>query len=560
MSIYAEKMKKYCDEVLQKKVNAGVYEYKAVQRFVNDLKRSKDADFNFEYSQKDADILCSFAEALKPADLNGETITLLPWQIFCLCQLEGWRYKLEPTRKRFRTGYIEVNRKNGKTSGILEPMTLFNFIKYPASESYLVSSRDDLADKTFKEISAIIEADENLRSGCECRSLAITYENSRIGFFCDGGKSADGFRPRFACIDEFHEYATDQMLTSMMYGMRSKKDAQLVIITTADADINRPCYEQNIKSKRILNNLQTQEDFFCIIYAIDEGDDFHDPSVWRKANPSLYAIIEPDVIQSDIQDAELTPARIPELKAKTFGIWGGGGRKSWIPLEIFQKNKDVKIEIEDFENCPCCAALDLSNVDDFTAYTKMFLKDGIIYAFHKFYVPEEQLANKYKRENVNIYSWVDSGAIVATPGATVDYSFMIADIIEDTNKYQFMAIGYDKWQAHDVINGIEAERPEILLIEIEQSLKKLSPMTQAYEKTIRDGKLVDNSDVMAWMINNAEIRPDANGNYKPMKPSKTSTRRIDGVITSIMAHSLLFNPEVNTPPATMTFEELKALF
>lgn len=560
MSIYAEKMKKYCDEVLQRKVNAGVYEYKAVQRFVNDLKRSKDADFNFEYSQKDADILCSFAEALKPADLNGETITLLPWQVFCLSQLEGWRYKTEPNRKRFRTGYIEVNRKNGKTSGILEPMTLFNFIKYPASESYLVSSRDDLADKTFKEISAIIEADENLRSGCECRSLAITYENSRIGFFCDGGKSADGFRPRFACIDEFHEYATDQMLTSMMYGMRSKKDAQLVIITTADADINRPCYEQNIKSKRILNNLQTQEDFFCIIYAIDEGDDFHDPSVWRKANPSLYAIIEPDVIQSDIQDAELTPARIPELKAKTFGIWGGGGRKSWIPLEIFQKNKDVKIEIEDFENCPCCAALDLSNVDDFTAYTKMFLKDGIIYAFHKFYVPEEQLANKYKRENVNIYSWVDSGAIVATPGATVDYSFMIADIVEDTNKYQFMAIGYDKWQAHDVINGIEAERPEILLIEIEQSLKKLSPMTQAYEKTIRDGKLVDNSDVMAWMINNAEIRPDANGNYKPMKPSKTSTRRIDGVITSIMAHSLLFNPEVNTPPTTMTFEELKALF
>lgn len=85
-------------------------------------------------------------------------------------------------------------------------------------------------------------------------------------------------------------------------------------------------------------------------------------------------------------------------------------------------------------------------------------------------------------------------------------------------------------------------------------------MTQAYEKTIRDGKLVDNSDVMAWMINNAEIRPDANGNYKPMKPSKTSTRRIDGVITSIMAHSLLFNPEVNTPPTTMTFDELKALF
>ena len=114
MSKYHEIMNKYCDDVLSGKIAAGVYTIKAIKRYKNDLKREKEASFDFFYSQKDADILCEFAESLKPADLNGECLKLLPWQVFCMCQLEGWRHKNEPDRKRCRTGYIEVARKNGK--------------------------------------------------------------------------------------------------------------------------------------------------------------------------------------------------------------------------------------------------------------------------------------------------------------------------------------------------------------------------------------------------------------------------------------------------------------
>ncbi len=106
----------------------------------------------------------------------------------------------------------------------------------------------------------------------------------------------------------------------MEYGTTSKKDTQGVMITTADTDVSVPCYEQHLKTKRILNGLQSQEDFFCIIYALDEGDDYHNPEVWIKANPSLNAIIDPSVIKSHLDDVELTPHRIPEFKAKTFGI------------------------------------------------------------------------------------------------------------------------------------------------------------------------------------------------------------------------------------------------
>ena len=554
----------YCEDIIKGNIVSGIYTKKAIKRFLIDLKRSKDEDFLFYMDWSAAEVVCNFAESLKPSDLNGKTITLLPWQVFIFCNLEGWRYKMDKDRKRFRSAYVEVNRKNGKTTGILLPLVLFNFLKYKASESYIVSSRDDLAEKTFKEVRDIIQADKDLDKALDCKSLAITFkdltEKSRLSFFCDGGKDADGFRPRFFCLDEYHAFQSDKMLSSMQYGLRSKKDAQGVMITTADTDVSVPCYEQNLKAKRILNEVQSQEDFFCIIYAIDDTDDYHNPKVWQKANPSLYDIIEPSVIQADIDDAELTPHKIPELKAKTFGIWGGGSEKSWLSVDTWQKNKEIKVDWDEFIGCECYGGLDLSQVDDMTAFTLIFKKDGKDFYKHRFYIPEATIKDRYRKENINMPAWVESGIITAIPGSTIDYSFIIRDILEDAETYKIKALGYDKWQSRDVIDGLENARPDLLLVEIEQSLKKLSPITKSYEKSIKDGNLVDNNPVMTWMINNVEIKPDVNGNYKPMKKGKSSTQRIDGVISSLMAHALSINEEINNNgQVSMSFESLQAL-
>lgn len=563
MRDYKAIFNQYIQDINTGKIAAGIYTKKAIKRFQEDLKRSKDEDYLYFFDWDAVYQVCSFAEELKPADLNGKKIVLLPWQIFCFANLEGWRHKAEPDRKRYRMAYIEVNRKNGKTTGILLPLILYNFLKYKASESYIVSSRDDLAEKTFKEIRDIVIADSNLDELLDCRSLAITFkdleEKSRLAFFCDGGKDADGFKPRFFCLDEYHAFQSDKMLTSMQYGMRSKKDAQGVMITTADTNINCPCYEQNLKAKRILNKTQSQDDFFCILYCLDETDDYHNPAVWQKANPSLYDIIEPSVIQADIDDAELTPHKIPELKAKTFGIWGGGGEKSWLPVEVWQKNKDVNVDWNDFIGCDCYGGLDLSQVDDMTVFTLLFKKDGKEYFKHRFYIPEDSAKDRYRKENINFFGWIESGIITAIPGKTIDYDFIIRDILEDAETYNIRGIGYDKWQSRNVIAGIEEERPDILLIEVEQSLKKLSPLTQSYEKAIKDGNVIDNSPVMQWMINNVEIHPDVNGNYKPMKKSKASTQRIDGVVSSIMAHGISSNPELNQEEVKINYDTLRAL-
>ena len=149
--------------------------------------------------------------------------------------------------------------------------------------------------------------------------------------------------------------------------------------------------------------------------------------------------------------------------------------------------------------------------------------------------------------------------ITATPGATVDYDFIVRDALAAAERYNLRGVGFDRWQARNVIQQIEEERPDILLIEVEQSLKKLSPLTKSYEKAIKDGLVVDNNPAMLWMVNNVEIRPDANGNYKPLKKSKGSGQHIDGVVSSIMAHGVSQNELFRDAATPVDFDTLKAM-
>ncbi|WP_147612317.1 terminase large subunit [Treponema pectinovorum] len=559
MKDYDELLGNYIDDITNEKIKAGIYTKKSIKRFLSDIKKSKNKDYPYYFDMPSAQNLLAFAEELKPADMDGKKIQLLNWQIFCLANLEGWRWKNDKNRKRYRSAYIEVNRKNGKTTGLLVPLVLFNFLKYKSSESYLISSDDKLAEKTYKEIVDIINEDGTLKDILNPLSKTICFkdiqEKSRLAFYCDGGKTPDGLRPRFFCLDEYHLFSDDKILDSMVLGMRSKKDAQGVIITTADTNITCPCYEQHLKSKRILNGLQEQDDFFCVIYAIDEDDDFHNSETWIKANPSLYEIIDPSVIKSDIENAELTPHKIPELKAKTFGIWGGGSQHSWLSVEIWQKNKDISVNFEDFKGECCYGGLDLAQVDDLCAFSICFKKNGKFYFKHRFYIPQKTVYERYKKENVNFLSWVENGIITATPGETTDYNFIIKDILESAHLYNLKGLGFDKWQSRAVIQGVEEILPNLPLIEVAQNLQKLSPLTKEYEKAIKDGFVVDNSPVMLWMINNTEVRPDENGNYKPMKKSKASNAHIDGVISSIMAFSVM-----NSELANIEIPDIKDCF
>ena len=142
-----------------------------------------------------------------------------------------------------------------------------------------------------------------------------------------------------------------------------------------------------------------------------------------------------------------------------------------------------------------------------------------------------------KTDTYLIEKWVKDGFITATPGETVDYSYMFEDIRKDAQLYDIQEIAYDR-NLSALIVGPLAD--SFNMVEFNQGIAYMSEPSKAWEKAVSEGRITDNNPVMRWMVSCATIRTDPNDNIKVVKPQFTKTsKRIDGVITSIMAMNRL---------------------
>ena len=561
MSHYNEVMD-YVKDIKSNKIISGIYTKKAIERFAKDLKRQKDEDFLYVFKPELADSVINFAQRLYIPDIERK-LELLPWHKFIYYNLYGWVHKLDNTRRRFRQAYVEVSRKNSKTCSLLVPNILYDFVTNKSSEAFFVSADLRQAEKTFKEISQVYKESFEYDRKTNITESSIRNGSRFIQFFSQDTKAVDSYKNSCSLIDEYHAYTSDKIISGFKMGARARRNSLLLMITSAGTDTNCPCYLENEKARKILNGtVTTDETYFTIIYSIDESDNWQDSKNFIKANPSLYKIIDPSILQNDLQDALLSPHRIPDFKAKTLGIWQADNTTSWIPIEKYDtKIRNKVVDIKDFEGMDCYGALDLSSVGDFTVYTKGFKKENLYYFFHRYYVPENTLKERYKKENITIFEWVNKGLVKAIPGNVIDYDYILQDVLEDNTKFSIKEISFDRWNSCSLIKRIEENLPNIILIDFDQSLKKMAGPTKEYEKMILEDRVVDPSPVHKWMMNSVCIRPDVNQNYKPLKISKASTCRIDSVITSIMCTSrIIANENKNNDTGSMSFDDILNLF
>jgi phage terminase large subunit-like protein len=555
-----KKVQNYCNDIAKNKILSGAYTKKAVKRFINELKHQADADFLYEFKPELAEEIIDFAETLiiPDIDTDDKRLKLLPWHKFIYFNLYGWVHKLDNTKRRFRSGYIEVARKNSKTTSLLFPIIIYDFLTTDSAESYFVSQDEKQSYKSFQELKHIIKSDKELAAVINDTTSAITYQHSRIAFFSSESVGTDSYKNSCSVIDEFHSYADDKVVTSFRYGGRARPNNLVLIITSAGLNLSGPCYAENEKARKILNSVLSDDTYFTVIYAYDDKDDWKDPKLFIKANPSLNVIIKPEILENDLNDALISPSHQPDFKAKTCGIWTND-TTNWIPIQKWDTDiRNQIIDIDEFKGQPCYAGLDLSSINDFTAYTKCFKKEDCYYLYHKFYIPSEQISEKYRVENINLLDWINKGIVTAIDGPTINYDFIMKDIVNDYEKFNILELSYDNWNSNKLINDLENKISKTDLIQYDQSLKKMNSSSKLFEKLIMEDKIIDPNPVMKWMVSNAVIKIDPNGNYKPLKQYKSSTKRIDGVITSIMTIDRA-NVNENTTTAK-SFDDILKLF
>lgn len=528
-------IKKYPAELYAEQVRSGeilVCEYVrlAVERYYADLDRALDKGWYFD--KKAALRAIHFIEKLKhtKGEWAGQRFRLEPWQQFVLWNIFGWK-NADGTR-RFRYAYIEIARKNGKTAlsaGIGLYMLFADGESRP--EVYSAATVKDQAKICFSDAVEIVKA-------TDLKNYLTPYRNS-IVYDLKGGMmkplssdygTHDGLNPSCGIIDEFHAHKDSGMFDVIKSAFGARRQPLMFIITTAGFDKSGVCYAYRENVIKVLRGVNEDDSLFGIIYTLDDKSEWDDPKMWIKANPNLGVSLSADYLADQVKDAKNRPEAVRNVMTKNVDLWVDAER-TWILDDVWMKCIGT-IDPADLKGCACWGGLDLSNVSDITAYVLLFHENDRFQLLPHFWIPEEKMLEKIRKENINYDKWVAEGYVTVTPGNVIDYDFVKADILRIVADYDLRTSAYDRWNSSQTIIDLQNEGMECN--PFGQGYGSMSAPTKEFEKLVLTGKIEHfGNPVLRWMLASTLVKTDPAGNIKPDK--EKSTQKIDGIVASIMA-------------------------
>lgn len=528
-------VKKYPAELYAEQVRSGeilVCEYVrlAVERYYADLDRALDMGRYFD--KKAAMRAIRFIEKLKhtKGEWAGQRFRLEPWQQFVLWNIFGWK-NADGTR-RFRYAYIEIARKNGKTAlsaGIGLYMLFADGESRP--EVYSAATVKDQAKICFSDAVEIVKA-------TDLKNYLTPYRNS-IVYELKGGTmkplssdygTHDGLNPSCGIIDEFHAHKDSGMFDVIKSAFGARRQPLMFIITTAGFDKSGVCYAYRENVIKVLRGVNEDDSLFGIIYTLDDKSEWDDPTMWIKANPNLGVSLSADYLADQVKDAKNRPEAVRNVMTKNVDLWVDAER-TWILDDVWQKCIGTT-DPADLKGCACWGRLDLSNVSDITAYVLLFHENDRFQLLPHFWIPEEKMLEKVRKENINYDKWAAEGYVTVTPGNVIDYDFVKADILRIVADYDLRTSAYDRWNSSQTIIDLQNEGMECN--PFGQGYGSMSAPTKEFEKLVLTGKIEHfGNPVLRWMLASTLVKTDPAGNTKPDK--EKSTQKIDGIVASIMA-------------------------
>lgn len=530
-----DKTTKYARQVLSGNIVAGKLVKLACQRHMNDLKKSRRKDFPYVFNVDAANRVIDYFKFLKHSkgEWAGQPIELELWQCFIVGSVFGWQHKKTKLR-RFRTAYIQVAKKNGKstlTAGIGNYGLTAD--GEPGAEIYSVATKRDQAKIIFDEAKRMILASEYIKKHVDVftNNLSVPATNSKFEPLSRDVNSQDGLNIHYGLVDELHAHKTREMWDIIENGTASRTQPLIFAITTAGFDRVSICYEQYEYCINILNGTIQDDTYFCYIAQIDKDDDWRDPACWIKANPNLGVSVKMDDLERKCQKAQEIPAAQNNFLCKHLNLWVNQSER-WMDPEKWAACPSEKIELK---GRACYVGLDLSATTDLASVNFEFpLEDGDFAVLSHSFIPEDIVLEKEKKDNVPYTAWARDGYITLTPGSVIDYEWIKSYIMAKSEIYSIQEIGYDPWNATQIANDLANEGFE--MVEIRQGFRTLSEPTKHIMALVLQKKLHHfNNPVLTWAINNAVVTMDPAGNIK-LDKSKT-TFRIDPAVAMVISHA-----------------------
>lgn len=466
-------------------------------------------------------------------DWAGKPFELLEWQWEdIVAPLFGWM-RPDGTR-RFRRGYIEVAKKNGKSS-IFSGLSLYLLLadREPGAEIYSAAVDRDQASIVFNEAANMAEASPHLSSRLQIvrSTKRIVDHQSRSVYRALSADvpAKEGLNAHAILFDELHAQRNRDLWDTLRYAGASRRQPLCLTITTAGYDRHSICWEQHSYAEKVLDGTTDDPAFFGYIRAADIDDDWTDPEVWKKANPSFGITLSAEQFAEDCREAQESPAKENSFRRYRLNQWTEQEVR-WLSMEKWDACGRT---LGRLDGRYCFAGLDLSSTIDLSAFVLVFPNDDSdrfdVLPF--FWVPEEGARQRERRDHVPYLQWIRQGYLEATAGDVVDYDVIRKRINDLGKRYDIRQIALDRWNATQLATQLDSDG--FTVVPFGQGYASMNAPTKKLDELVRAGKLAHGGHpVLRWMAGNVSLETDAADNWKPSK--KKSIERIDGIVALIM--------------------------
>ncbi|MBD2785674.1 terminase large subunit [Xenorhabdus sp. DI] len=463
--------------------------------------------------------------------LRGQPIVLEPWQQFAFANLFGFKVKATGRRK-YRSAYIQVPRKNAKSTVAAILANWFLVMEQGQQDIYTAAVSRDQARIVFDDARQMSLLSKPLRKRVAIQQHKVTYTNSNSLLKPLAAKAAtiEGTNPSLAIVDEYHLHPDNAVYSALELGMGARPEGLLFAITTAGSNVISACKQHYDYCCQILGGEEQNESLFALIYELDDEHEIDDETLWIKANPNLDVSVDSAALHDTIQKARGIPSQWTEMLTKRFNIWCQGetpwmGEGAWKACQQDYDENDLK-------GLECYAGLDLSSTGDITSLCYTFPVDNELLLLTRHYLPEAQLQNPANKNRAVYRQWVQAGWIRTTAGDCIDYDCIRDDILNDSQKFDIKLMGFDTWNATHLRTQLQGAGLDVE--PFPQTYLRFSPVAKSAEVFVNRKVIRHNGDpVLAWAMSNVVMETDANANIKPNK--KKSANKIDPAIAFLMS-------------------------
>ena len=468
---------------------------------------------------------------------NRQHFKLLPWQLWLISQIFGWKWKdtgYRVTRKVF----LMISRKNGKTA-ICSALSLAAMVGDAQSgqEIDIIANNSKQAGICFDQIKNYAESVDPLRKIFQTyrSEIRVPYFKSKIQVLSSESMGLDGWNSSVVIFDEFHAQKNWDLYNVMKSSQAAREQPLMIVLTTAGFLIGEayPCYSTWETCIDILRKDKQDDAYFSAIYQLDEGDDWQDEECWIKCSPSLDQTVFRQFMREELTAAKNNVSLENGIRTKTLNEWRQS-ENVWLPYDLLKSNMQ-HMTVEEMSNLPNVSyayiGVDLSAVSDLTALSLMVESEGKFYFKSWAFVPEDCLLSG---QNAMRYrDWKKMGYIDVTDGNVQDYDYILSKIREIDKIIPIAGVYYDQWNA--VQFAVNATNIGLPMYPYSQALGNFNRPTKMFELLLKKGDIVmDYNTMVLWCFANSTLKYDFNDNCKPIK-ADTKNGKIDTVIAMLQA-------------------------